>query len=296
MKERLILHGTMPQRGVARLASAGIALFDVEKIEKNQIVLRIRKKDIEKAFAIYPILCYNDKRDTVYFFTRAGESSVRAREIAKKRLFGIALGGALFLSSVGLFSSLIFRIEIVGANVYEREIKTVLAEQGIQEFFPYKTGREDIVTAKILALDGVEFCSVQKSGGTLKVEIRTNAFSSAREEQGAFISPYQGKVVSLVVLRGQAFVKLGDEVLKGSVLAEDSFVNEAGEKFSTSVVAKAKIYCEQEFFSATEESARLDAVLYVESVGGRAGGITVTERSDGYVAKAGYFVTVKKNM
>ena len=88
---------------------AGIPLFDVKKIEKNQILLRIRKKDIEKAFAIYPNLCYNDKRDTVYFFTRAGETSVRAREIARKKRFGIALGAALFLSSVGLFSPLVFR-------------------------------------------------------------------------------------------------------------------------------------------------------------------------------------------
>ena len=296
MKESLILHGTMPQRGVAKLATAGITLFDVKKIEKNQILLRIRKKDIEKAFAIYPILCYNDKRDTVYFFTRAGDSSVRARELARKRYAGIALGAALFVASVGVFSSIVFRIEIVGASVYEREIKTLLAEQDLKEFFPYKRGREDIVTAKILALDGVEFCSVQKSGGTLKVELRMNAFSSAREETGDFISAYCGKLVSLVVLRGQACAKVGDELSVGSVLAEACFVNESGEKFPTSVVAKAKIYCEQEFTAETEEGARLAATLYAESVGGRIDGIRVTAQEEGFTAKAGYFVTVKKNM
>ena len=60
LKEILLLEGLMPERALLRLRREGIAVYDAKKIEKNQILFRIKRKDSEKVFAIYPNVCYNN--------------------------------------------------------------------------------------------------------------------------------------------------------------------------------------------------------------------------------------------
>ena len=60
LKETLLLEGLMPERALLRLRREGIAVYDAKKIEKNQILFRIKRKDSEKVFAIYPNVCYNN--------------------------------------------------------------------------------------------------------------------------------------------------------------------------------------------------------------------------------------------
>ena len=70
MKEQWLVSGIMPEKVVDRLQKAGICVFQVKKVEKKQILFCINKKDLEKAFAIYPNMCYNSSRENVYTFTR----------------------------------------------------------------------------------------------------------------------------------------------------------------------------------------------------------------------------------
>ena len=72
MKEYWIVEGVMPERALERLQKAGICIEKAKKIQKNGIVFCINKKDCEKAFAIYPNMCYNNIRGSVYTFTRVG--------------------------------------------------------------------------------------------------------------------------------------------------------------------------------------------------------------------------------
>ena len=58
-RERVLLEGWMPERALLRLRRAQIPLYNVKKIAKNRILFRVKRKDVEKIFAIYPNICYN---------------------------------------------------------------------------------------------------------------------------------------------------------------------------------------------------------------------------------------------
>ena len=55
-----LVDGVMPERAIDKLQKAGISVFFAKKTKKTQILFHIMKKDIEKAFAIYPNMCYNN--------------------------------------------------------------------------------------------------------------------------------------------------------------------------------------------------------------------------------------------
>ena len=58
-RERMIIEGLMPERALLRLRRAQIPIYNLKKIKKNQILFTVKRKDVEKVFAIYPNLCYN---------------------------------------------------------------------------------------------------------------------------------------------------------------------------------------------------------------------------------------------
>ena len=128
------------------------------------ILFHISKKDIEKAFAIYPNMCYNNIRGSVYTFTRVGALSTRERVIRAHKAFGALLGAVGFVIAVLAASVLVLRIEVVGSSVYEREARALLRENGIALFSVYPEGKEEQLVAEILAFDGVESSRVILSG------------------------------------------------------------------------------------------------------------------------------------
>ena len=291
--ETWIVEGVMPERAIDRLQKAGICLNSVKKIKKKQILFCINKKDFDKAVAIYPNMCYNSKRGSVYSFTRVGDLGVRARKIARVRRIALGLGVCCFFGLVGGFSSCVFKIETIGAKVYEREIKQILKENGVVPYAFYESGKENGICAKILALDGVEFCSVRKRGNAVIVEIRTNAFSSARRTDGDLVSSCDGVVESIVSLGGTALKKAGEPVTAGEKLVGAYFVNgEDGSAVDTFVVAKVKLVCEKRF--AVDEGVDVVALarLFVEELGGQ----TLEIVTDGDSVIARYTVILKKNM
>ena len=65
-KEEFVLEGQMPERALLRLRRAHISLFCIKKIEKNQILFRVNRKDSEKVFAIFRSVCYNSSVCSAY--------------------------------------------------------------------------------------------------------------------------------------------------------------------------------------------------------------------------------------
>ena len=59
-KIRLKIQGNMPERALLRLRRAEIPLYEVKKSQKNAILVSVKRKDVQKVFAIYPNLCYNE--------------------------------------------------------------------------------------------------------------------------------------------------------------------------------------------------------------------------------------------
>ena len=72
LKQRVLIEGLMPERALLRLRRANIDVYDLKKLQKNQILFTVKKKDIEKVFAIYPDVCYNVSVYTPYKAKRMG--------------------------------------------------------------------------------------------------------------------------------------------------------------------------------------------------------------------------------
>jgi hypothetical protein len=143
IKETWIVEGIMPERALDRLQRAGITIHKAKKIKKMQILFHISKKDIEKAFAIYPNMCYNNIRGSVYSFTRVGALTTREREVRRRRTVGIVLGVCCWLIAVLGSKDIVLRVEVVGSTIYEREAVSILRENGVNVFNSYPKGKEE---------------------------------------------------------------------------------------------------------------------------------------------------------
>ena len=198
--DTLLLEGVMPERALLRLRRNGITVYNAKKKQKNQILFRVKRKDSEKVFAIYPNVCYNDCVYTPYVVKKLPPTGLaRGWDWLRKRV-GLVLGGLLFLAVVTSSERLVFEITFAGTDVYAREVKTLLEQEGIKPFAPYVAGKEDVLCAQLLALDGVEFCSIKKIGKRVVVEMRTSPFMQTQTDRNCMFSKSRGEILDMVVL------------------------------------------------------------------------------------------------
>ena len=176
MTERVLIEGMMPYRALNRLRREGICLKNVQKVQKNQILFTVDSKDIEKIFAIYPNVCYNSGKYTPYTTRILPPTGRKKAWIVFKKRAGLWLGGVIFLALTLLSDTLVLRIRVSGATAYTQAVVEILGRHGIEPYKPYTSEQADHVSAEILRLDGVGFCSLKKVGSTLVVEVQTAPF------------------------------------------------------------------------------------------------------------------------
>ena len=211
--DRIQIEGIMPERALLRLKRAGIPLYDIQKIDNSHLLLRVERKDIPKIFSIYPNV--KEAGRSVYTLSKIGGIGLAKIVDFCKNRAGFLLGGLAFCIITLAADTFVFGIEFVGTDVYARETAQALDESGIRLFAPYKAGCEDIVTAKLLSLDYVEFCSVKKEGGRIRVEVRTSPFTTTVLSKESMVAKHTGEILSITVLRGSALKKAGDTVQQG---------------------------------------------------------------------------------
>ena len=294
------IDGIMPERALLRLKRAGIPLHNVKKTQKNRILLRVRRKDMQKVFAIYPNVCYNVTAYHPYAVKKLGGVGLAKWVDLCKQRTGLLLGALAFCAITLAADSFVFGIEFVGTDVYARETLQALEESGIKLFAPYKKGNEDVVTAKLLALDFVEFCSVQKVGHRIRVEVQTSPFTTRSLYRGEMQAKHTGEIIALTVLRGSALKKVGDTVTVGETLVGNWFLTEAGEQVRVEPIARVRIACVYESAhegAETAENAFAEAYLSLclkekDEVIER----LVTQTEKGFHVKISYVVTESVNL
>ena len=263
MKVRYLIEGIMPERALLRLKRAKIAVYNVKKRQKNQILLSVKKKDCEKVFAIFRDPCYNSGVYSAYTAKRLGAfGGWRYLEKIKNRT-GLVIGALLFCALTLFADGFVFGVRFAGTQIYAREAVMALEENGIKPFVRYQKGSEDFVCAKLLKNKGVEFCSVQKKGLYVVVEMRLSPFLESSPKKGDMCSQRSGKVLSIVALRGTPQKKAGDSVKAGETLVGGYFQTQSGEKKCVEVIARASIACTYEscFQGVSEEEAFAKAYL-----------------------------------
>lgn len=261
--QRILIEGIMPERALLRLKRAGIAVYHVKKPQKNQILFRVKKKDSEKVFAIYPDVCYNKGAYTPYKAQKLPAVGLARQAQRLKNRVGLALGGMLFCACTLFADSLVLGVRLVGTEIYTREAYVALEEFGIKPFAKYRSGNEDKISAKLLALDGVEYCSVKKSGLRVVVEMRLSDFFTPTVQTGDMTATWSGTVLSITALRGTPLKKAGDTVAAGEPLVGGYFLKEDGTRIDVAPVARARIACTyaETWTAEDEEEAFAQAYL-----------------------------------
>lgn len=264
LKDRLEIVGLMPERALLRLRRAQIGVYNVKKIEKTKIVFCVKKKDTEKVFAIYPNVCYNKNENTPYAVKKLGAAGFgRVIENAKKRV-GFLLGALLFAAVTAYMDGYIFSVEFVGSEVYAREAYAALEEGGIKPFARYKNEEIDRICSKLLSLEGVEFCSVQKSGLKARVEIRLSKVQKNYFQSGEMLASHTGEIVAITVLRGTPLKKIGDKIQAGEPLVGDWYSIEDKGQVRVESIARVRIACVYEAEIAAENEEEAFAKAYLE--------------------------------
>ena len=157
----------------------------------------------------------------------------------------------MFAGAVLYCQSRVLRIEVVGSGAcYTSEVLALLAEDGTGFFSPAPEG--GALTARILSLPRVSFCSLRHEGGvlTVQVELSDDALPLSSEP---LYAPADGVVYALTVVAGRALVAVGDSVRAGDVVAEN------GARATIAGVTIA--YAVDEIYAGSEDAARAQAYL-----------------------------------
>ena len=265
--EKLSVEGILPERALLRLKRAGICVKNAKKVKKTQILFRVSPKDSQKVFAIYPKVCYNGYEQSSYRIARVGEEPLLRVFRALRKRAGILIGAGICLPLSFLADGYVFAVDVVGAECYRREVLQTLNECGIDLFSVYDGSKADAVCAKLLALDGVGFCSVQKKGGRVTVRLVKQPFKNPTLQSGGLVSPQSGKVKSLTVLRGTPLKKAGDSVQAGETLVADYLLagTDGNQKVAAAAIARACIACtyEAQIEATDAQSAFAEAYLSI---------------------------------
>ena len=275
-KVKLLLEGILPERAILRLKREGISVYNAKKTAKNRIVFSLKKKDCEKAFTIFPKMCYNtlnglqeNSVQTGYTLWIIGASfPLRVWDFFKRR-WGIFIGIAVFLGITAYFQNYALRIEITGTDCYQREIFAALEKGGVAVNKPYRKENIDKICSEILSLNGVGYCSVKKRGTVVTVEVRFDPFAERKIQNEPLTALHTGVIEELTVLRGEPLKKIGQQVSIGEPIVANYFFvgDEWGEnlkKVEAAPIARARIACVYESTVAADDEEGAFALGYLD--------------------------------
>lgn len=260
---KIRISGLMPERALLRLRRAEIELRNVKKQTPTVLLLTVRKKDLEKVFAIYPKTCYTGYEHGPYQVQVLGELGIFKWVTWAKTRVAFILGALAFCIGQAIISRFVFGVEFVGSHTYIRETMATLEEYGVKKGKVYRRGEEDLICSALLRLRGVEFCSIKKRGLYLYIEMQVNEERLTPIRDGAFVSNRTGKVVSITALNGTPIKSVGDSVKKGEKLIEDYIQTPSGERVKTQAIGRAKLSCVYETVVETTEKEVAFAMAYL---------------------------------
>lgn len=287
---RLKIEGIYPEGVIKKLTREKIPLFEVKKTDKKSLELCIERKNRKKVFTILEDSCYNITKVRYYGFLSALR---RCKERA-----GLFVGCALFFILCTLSDYPVLRIDVVGTGeYYRREVLQLLSDSGVEEGKPYDGKSASEITAKILALKDVSFCSLKKSGNVLRVEVQTSPSADYCRRGVSLYAAADGRVQTLTVLRGTAAVSTGDEVSAGDLLISCGDENGV-------VMASAGLACRYEAFVKADDAqeALAACILEIEALNDKdAIGVTITDKraedaDGGFAVEIDYLLTQSLNM
>ena len=254
-KQEFTVEALSAYRVVDKLARAGIEVLSFRTASKNSAVFTVNGKDTKKVFAILRGSCYNIRKVRPRGLSRVAERIIKSA--------GLLAGILLFFLSVLFFQARVLDIRVVGSGAYYKdEVLRILNENGVKKFSFLP---EDCapITASIIALPRVSFCTVGKDGGIVTVTVEVTDDEATLQSE-PLLSPATGTVEELVVVRGTPLVQAGDSVNAGDEVVKNEIYFGEEKEESSKVIVIARVVVAVPFakeYAGSEESALLNAAL-----------------------------------
>lgn len=284
-----------PRQAIAKLAREGVPVYNCNK-SGAYFIFSVPDNLVKKVFAIFSRPCYNitiEKKSTLF----------RLRNFCIKRAFLLA-GGLMFAAAVCLSNTFVLRVEVTGSGAYlNNAVRSVLYDCGVREHSLYEGGNEAAIISRVLALPDVVFCSVQKRGSVLYVDVQTNTESGTRADYSPLKADRAGTVENIVAICGTPCVSVGESVAAGDTLIA-AYSAADGQNISCLAVGYATLSCTGSVSYAAEReseenlnSAYAAALLYVGDGEMTARSHTVSKNAEGvvYTVNFTYLHTISIN-
>ena len=244
---------------------------------------------MQKVFAILRGSCY----------TVTNKGSVGCKRLADALLArpGLWIGALLLAAALWAGGAAVLRIEVEGSAAWNAaRVREVLQEAGIAPFTFYREEEGEAARTALLALPGVVFASVEKSGCVLTVTVEESAEPPAPVRKQSLVAPRAGVVEELTVLRGTAEVCVGEAVSAGQTLVGGYFL-QGEERHETFAIARCSLLCpfQGEYaFAAESEAARESALAQaLLAAGGEPVAQEISVRAEGEGAVYAVRLTVR---
>lgn len=272
------------EKALFKLKRGEIPVLRAEKKAKNLVAVRIYRKDLQKAIAIFKGSCYN--------IVKINPAGLYAAAVKVKARACFFMAAAVFTASVFFTDGLVLRISYSGSGAYYKtEAAEILSGFGIEKFKFLSGSDVPMATSAILALPNVTFCSVKMEGYVLKVEIEASEKTPGADEGGLY-SDRAGIVREITALNGTPLTEEGCGVLSGELIVAPYNIGSGGEKRDCLVSARVVVECTVYAEGETEEIAKKRAELLSDGEI-----ISLTASSDGekYTAAAVYLKILSMN-
>lgn len=221
------------ETALKKLAKANIAVFRLKK--SGAIVNFYVEEDyVQKVFAIFSHPCYN-------ICVRRKSAKTRLKNFLGRRL-GLIVGALLFTAACILSNALVLKIKVVGNGSYlSPQVLAAADECGARIGTTCQGLDKPLLTSRILSLPQVTFCSVQRKGSYLVIEVRTDEEHEIKTNPSSLTANCEGKLLRIVVLSGTAEKQEGQKVSAGDTLIGAYRVTESGERQAALAVGFAEI-------------------------------------------------------
>jgi len=210
---RILVTGEAPERFVNMAASRGIYLWDITRVSKNSLVLKVRLD------AVKPLRHIARRAKCRFHISyRAGLPFFYKRLLRRKTM---ALGLLFFLGALYLLSSFIWFVEVKGTDqLSASEVLNVAAEAGLKRGvvkWAIDVGAVEAAITDKLPL--VSWTGVYIKGTRAVIEVVERVVPDEEDNRPAHVvASKAGLIKEVLVFDGHPVVNEGDTVMAGQVL------------------------------------------------------------------------------
>lgn len=205
---------------IKKLSKANIALYSL-KTQGAVTTFAVKDKRLKKVFAIFSHPCYN-----IAVVNYGAARSLFVRVLSRA---GLALGLVLFLCGVALSQLFVFRVQVTGSGSHlAPQVCAILREYGVQVGKMYNLHDKPLTIARIMALPSVTFCSIERRGTAVVVDVECSYEGQLASTRSPLVSPVDGEVVKITAVCGTPCAAEGQLVKVGQELILPNYTDAEG--------------------------------------------------------------------